>query len=438
MSWRGTTPNPSASCFLTRLGTYFTHAVVKAGVSPTRVSEPRLCGTTEGRQTGRAVGFRRVHAPADDGSVGTRDGPAGKRHRVLRRLHIFTPAEFPGQAAGGRAPGDKSHPGSGLHTAQESGTPRGRDIPLPPDIPRDLSGPIQESLGREPVGAIERLRFPGDCANATIKLLVRNSGGSPRFIALVSPRDWPGVVAKSMEAARGAGECLGDDVGSVILAPVYNGEVGGRSCAILPYRRPLSNIPGWRSLKNRLMHRPVLDWLRRATQRTANEIPPSDLESRIAAPLRHLGSLVVLGEEFSRATRKGLERLESGAWRPRQVLMHGDLTRGNILQAGPSTGSPGPARSNFVLIDWAGAQLRGYPFFDLVSFARSMGLRGRGLRKEIEEHGRILHCTPEDARSSVLAALGYTGLHLDQFPLDQFILLAKDCFRTLEAALSAR
>lgn len=119
--------------------------------------------------------------------------------------------------------------------------------------------------------------------------------------------------------------------------------------------------------------------------------------------------------------------------------MHGDLTRGNVLKpprALLASGSAIPARK-FVLIDWPGGQLRGYPFLDLIAFGRSMRLGSGHLREEVGFYCDVLGCAPEEARYALLAALGDIALHLDRFPFDQFVLLARAYFGCLESVFTA-
>jgi hypothetical protein len=302
----------------------------------------------------------------------------------------------------------------------------------------ELSGPITAGLCGESLGSIVALRFPGACANATTKLLIRDSKGTRRLVLLVSSHLGPDIVARGIEAAARARGLLGNELGAVILPPLTSGRVGGLSYALFPYCRPLSDLRLLGRIQDWRFRSPVLDWLRAATAKTMKYIPDDDLASKIATPLHRLTSLEALGEEIRRESRNALQRLDSGAWRPRSVLMHGDLTRGNVLRSPLRvlSSEPGIPVPIFVLIDWPGSQPDGSPFLDLVSCGRWMHLGDRRLKREVAIHRDLLGCTREEVRYSLLAALGDLGLRLDRFPFDRYVILARSCYEYLESALS--
>jgi hypothetical protein len=295
----------------------------------------------------------------------------------------------------------------------------------------ELSEPIAAALGGRAPMSVVALDFPDSSGNSTSKLLIRDAAGRPRLVLLVSSPRGSEIVARGMERAAAAREALGPDLGDVVLAPVQSGRVQGLSYAILPYGEPLSNRRLLRRLDTLRFRKPVLHWLRAATARTAGPVRPEEVESVLAGPLRHVSTLQVLDERLRGEALRGLRHLESGAWKPRTVLMHGDLTRGNVLK------SPAAAAARkFVLIDWPGSRLRGYPFFDLVAFGSVMNVRGADLKGEVSAHREILGYTPEEARYSLLAALGDLGLNLDCFPIEEYVRKAKADVDYLDSAFA--
>jgi hypothetical protein len=130
------------------------------------------------------------------------------------------------------------------------------------------------------------------------------------------------------------------------------------------------------------------------------------------------------------------ERLAAGVFRPKYVLMHGDLWKGNILlQAGRNASHTDVQRSRFAIIDWAGFEGCGYAIYDLVRLARSMRISRRRLAGELVRHCAILECTTEDARSYLLTALGHIGMTLEHFPVERYVSMSLSALSLLDEAL---
>jgi hypothetical protein len=90
----------------------------------------------------------------------------------------------------------------------------------------------------------------------------------------------------------------------------------------------------------------------------------------------------------------------------------------------------------FMVIDWRGSQVDGFPIFDLVRFAESAGLSSKALRAELAQHAERLECGIGDTRDYLSAALGLIWANLDQFPPERFALMGTRNLQTLEAALN--
>jgi len=199
-----------------------------------------------------------------------------------------------------------------------------------------------------------------------------------------------------------------------VLDPVAEGCLDGLSYALWPWYAPLSAHPIRYRIEAFPMRRLVLRWLAEAVARTRRPVEPAALKPGFEAPLVQVAEDKACGERLRGAARAALGRLEGGAWKPVWVLEHGDLWLGNVLR--PGTNGRDTFRRGFVLIDWGGARLKGYPFLDLLRLGNSSRLSRRVLRRELREHCRVLGCAPVDVASHALAGLGALQLRQDHFP----------------------
>lgn len=275
-------------------------------------------------------------------------------------------------------------------------------------------------------------------ADAPAALRVNDSAGRPLAAILCSAPEAPGMVQRAMSRALEARARLGADAARPILEPLMQGQVRGLSYAVLPWCDSPSTLrPLW-WLQRRALRAALLDWLHRVAVATAREPASDDIERRFVAPLRHVAALPAASEPVRHAAAQAIERLARGVWQPRTVLMHGDLWKGNVLLRPAPFGTPRlDWAERLVIIDWAGADLHGHAFYDLVRLSYSLGLPAGTLRAEVARHCAVLGCTPRDAMSSLLAALGQIGLALEHFPPAQYAHMVEQCCATLAPAISS-
>jgi len=280
--------------------------------------------------------------------------------------------------------------------------------------------------------SVEVLGAGRNLPDGTLKILVRKVSGTPSAVILYSAAAGPDVVRRGTDAARAARSALGPELGSVAALPLDEGWVEGRSYSILPFIAGFSRNRVLRFGQRRWLMPAVFDWLRRATAATL-AAPSSQTDAAFQRALLDVAQRVRMPRDLRTAAEDALQRLERAEWKPRHVLMHGELWLGNILSR--SSGLVQIATRKFVVIDWPGGQVRGYPIYDLSRLCTSVGSSTRRYRSELLAHARILGCLPRDVEANMLSALGHIGLQLDCFPEERYIGMAVQCVHRVRVAL---
>lgn len=277
----------------------------------------------------------------------------------------------------------------------------------------------------------------GPKANAddTKKLLVMNSRGSPLAVVLVASEVEPRLVDQGMANASAIKKHLSPDLGRVILEPKATGWLLGRSYTILPYCKPLGTGRLITRVHNLTLRPLVIDWLTQIAETTAREPTDTELYKNFIDPLKNFVQMSVVPPQAKEIANNALQQIMSSEWKPRHVVMHGDLWRGNILFSDPETRPRQLPFSRLVIIDWPGGMIDGYAIYDLVRIGMSMKLPKMFLQKHIIRHCQILGCRPLDARNHLISALAYIGQNLNHFPPQAFAELTVNCLRFLEAGL---
>jgi hypothetical protein len=283
---------------------------------------------------------------------------------------------------------------------------------------RRLDIPID---GARPLVVVDKKITTSDIPTRT---LVVDGEGAPLAVLFISTPDDVAYVARSLDTAAQAKRALGAQLGSVILDPIAQGETGGCSFAMWPWHRTLTAVRGFAFVQRLRLLPHVLAWLRDATERTAGEARDDEVAARFKEPLARMARDGRLPAPSQSLAQSGLQRLESGAWRPRVALQHKDILWNLLLPRDRASRAQFPC--GFILIDWASGTLRGSPFINLLELARNSRMRAGVVRAELMRHCRILQCEPRDIMSYALASVGFTLAHLGNFPEDQYRALYRN------------
>lgn len=246
--------------------------------------------------------------------------------------------------------------------------------------------------------------------------------GHDGTVLKVSPREFPNVARELAEKIIIARAALGEELGKVTPIVLSQWEVDGVSYALFEELTPIFEDPVRRFIQLRRLAPRILSWLRKVTEldRGLSNQLDACLEALAGCPYQLL----------RQNATDALGAVSSSRFAARAAVMHSDLWLGNIML--DPTGS-----REFVLIDWRGSNVDGFPIFDLVKFAQTAKLRPKALRRELAAHAERLACSVRETRIYLLAALGYIWLHLEQFPPERFNAMAESCLRTIDDALNA-
>jgi hypothetical protein len=310
--------------------------------------------------------------------------------------------------------------------------------PTPPycstELIRRLLERIQAQTGL-PVGEFRVLPFQSDdLADSGEKIVVSEAGsGAALGLLVISSPVNPGSAERTAENARKTREALGPEIGSVVLVPLAQGSIDGRSYVMWPWHHALSESRLLHLIRRVQLFPHVLRWLRDVARQTRQPIAAAAVESQYASPLRTMAGAELFPVAMREAAGRALGRLQTSAWRPYSTLEHNDFWTGNLLLPRDRQSAQLHARG-FIVIDWEGVRLAGYPVFDLVRFAVSARVPRLLLRLELHRLRRILGCQAQDLGGYVLAALGAMAQNLGYFPEHRFRELGIESFDAVAPA----
>lgn len=276
---------------------------------------------------------------------------------------------------------------------------------------------------------LERFGEHKTLADATSKFLIRDNAGNPEFVVLYSGVGGPEIVARGVQRARAVVAALGDDLGRAVLLPDFEGHVDERTFAVFPYRMPLVGFgPGW-WIQRSIVRPRVVRWLFESSRRTAIPIPDEQIESCVSEPLERMIADARYSSELRGLANEALRAMRARTWQPRHVFMHDDLWVGNVLIDQRSAG--GRKFGRFVIIDWAGSRVRGYPMYDFIRLSLSFGLVGRPFARALDQYCSALGYTRSEGGYAFANAAAELGQRLEQWPRSSYLSTIERCHRKL-------
>ena len=292
---------------------------------------------------------------------------------------------------------------------------------------------FRRQFGEMAVKPVKRPRLVDD---ATSVFELQNDGQQVHAVLLLSSEKTPTRVQESVVRAEQARSSTASVTGEHILMPLSEGMLDGRSYAVFPFCKQISQTRFLNKIQRMMLQKSVLDWLYALSSESVYQCKKTDLHTSFAQPLRRLLEEPGIPQQLVKDAYVALQRLTDGTWNPCHVTMHGDFWHGNILIAPVSKGAKTSAwRERFVVIDWAGSRTDGYPIIDLVRMAHSFNLKSTDISHELQRYCNLLGCDTEAARSYNAAALGHMVMNLEHFPFPRFVKMANTCTDILDRAL---
>ena len=264
--------------------------------------------------------------------------------------------------------------------------------------------------------------------DASRKYVVLDKRTRPIGWVAVSPDDFPDAVSTSVERSLEAARALGEPLGAAVLLPWFHDRCEGNSWSLVPYLPPVASgrlqrrWAAWRLLPS------VFSWLAEVGRRTAQPAPGQALAG-IDASLERMQRFAPLAG-VSRAAGIALVELREGRWQPQLTLSHNDLWSGNLLWSKRAQSPPA-----FRVIDWGAMTLDGFPVYDAIRLAMSLGLPPRALTHRLQSGLESIGATHGEARYYLTAALARLLDGLGEWPVERFAETARACDAYLEVAL---
>ena len=261
-------------------------------------------------------------------------------------------------------------------------------------------------------------------SDATQKYLVYTiSNKQPKAFVLVSPAIKPNAIKNGHIKLLSLANNLGAQLAQNILMPLEIGISNGLSYSISAYHRPLHTSSLLRVIDNWRVRASLVNWVINVAKTTKVKASIAEVEAEFTQPLTVLSQANGVKQAYKNIILEAIEAINNGAWEPYFISAHNDLWRGNVLNCN---------NTKFVLIDWDGATLKGYAFYDLVRVADSFNLNKAKFQLALQQYCGVMQCNQQQAKYYLISAFAFLNANLGDWQYERFLILLNGCMEYFE------
>ena len=242
-------------------------------------------------------------------------------------------------------------------------------------------------------------------------------------IVMVSNSQFPDFVSGVVDKVNAVMASLDSRLGEKVVCPSASGTSDRQSYAFWPRHQPISENRLVKRVQIMSVQQNVYQWLCEVSRQTRDEVRSDEvIASRYRVPLSFLIDQDYVPDTVKKIAEHSLNELESSRFEPVSILQHGDFWYGNILLGRSWPFSPASLGS-FHVIDWGGADTRGYPYVDQLRFLMSLGKRDSQIETCLDRYSDTSGILLKDIVNYVCSYAGFLGMNRNEFPLNRYLKL---------------
>jgi hypothetical protein len=295
------------------------------------------------------------------------------------------------------------------------------------EIAELASRKIERRLNVAAISWLKRPDIENGVADAASVFSIQGESRRECYVVILSNQEFPNAASDAAEKAVSVAGRLPDELAQHVLLPLCVDRFRTQSFAVYPELSPFSENKFVCKLEKMMIEGEIYQWLCGVANSTRSSIGESlEINRRFLAPLEYILEEPAFSDSIRQGAAASLLKARRTDFSPLCIVEHGDLWMGNILFS--ERWGFGKPKGGFAVIDWGTANIRGYPFIDLLRFHDSSSKSFKKIEHHIRQYSEIVDIPLCDLTQYVLAALGYLGLNRNQFPMDRYLALSERCF----------
>jgi len=245
-----------------------------------------------------------------------------------------------------------------------------------------------------------------------------------KAFVIVSPRKVPGAVKSGYEKLSEFANNIGETLAKKLLMPLEVNECNGLTYSISRYYRPLHNKLLLRQFDQFLVKKELINWVIGVAKATQIKATDQEKEEHFTKLLQALADAPTLPQVYKNTALNAVNAIKDDTWQPVFVSAHNDLWCGNLLRNEDTL---------FSIIDWNGATLKGYAFYDLIRAAISLNLGRLAFGRVMKRYCGTIQCDKAHAKYYLISNWAYLYSDLGDWQYDRFLYSVDVSMRYLES-----
>jgi len=245
-----------------------------------------------------------------------------------------------------------------------------------------------------------------------------------KAFVIVSPNKVPDAVKSGYEKLHEFANNIGETLAKKLLIPLEVGECNGLTYSISRYYRPLHSKLLLRQFDQFLVKKELINWVIEVAKVTQKKATEKEKEEHFTKLLFALADAPELPLIYKNIALIALNAIKDKTWQPLLVSAHNDLWCGNLLRNDDTI---------FSIIDWNGATLKGYAFYDLIRAAISLNLGKLAFRRAMKKYCEAIQCDKTQAKYYLISTWAYLYSDLGDWQYDRFLYSVDVSMRYLES-----
>lgn len=249
-------------------------------------------------------------------------------------------------------------------------------------------------------------------------------------VLFVSNPKHPAFVSEAVAKIALVCKAVSPQIRAAILQPDFHDFFGAQSFAVFPRLQPMSGNKLVRGIQKRHIEKSINGWLGDLSNETIRPVASGgEMQEFYIEPLTYLIDESQISDELRQLARTTLAAIHAQEFQPVCVIQHGDFWLDNILlnRGWPFGGRDG---HSFWVIDWGGANLKGYPFIDFLRYALSATRSKKRIADSLNDYCARCGIPPNRLVNYVCANIGWFGLNRNNFPMDRYVSSSEKLYQS--------
>lgn len=254
-------------------------------------------------------------------------------------------------------------------------------------------------------------------------------------VLLLSSKHFPLVVNEDVDKAQAISRLLHASTSQNISRPLLTDSYGEQSYAVFERLQPMAENRAVRYLQKRYFFPKVASWLSELAMQTRRHYHDEiEIQNLFIEPLQSISTSSDMPTNIREFSEHCISKALDCSSTLFTVAEHGDFWSGNVLFRRTLPRNLSPFLGDFVVIDWRGSNIRGYPCSDLVRYCLSC-YRPKSIHvgNALRNYNASLEIENFQVGIYLLASVGRLGLNLDQMPRDLYLVLCERIFSLMGA-----